>query len=234
MFQDSHSLKIIIKNRSLLALSKARFELAPSEEERHLKPPPWTARPSRLCIGLFHDSSLLLFKNKYVFCVVMKRRETALFRWIPFSKLYLMKDYAKAEGSTRLAYTPPKSFDITPGSSPHSVVVVVVWYPHKFCHTTTTITCVFVKKWAAKYRSNSRLYTRSRHSIMHVSRILLNNHEGLQILIHTGAAHVFGLPTTAIACVLVKEWTENSLKFTFIHTVSTFNHARIPDSTQQS
>ena len=28
-------------------LSKARFELAPSEEERHLKPPPWTARPSR-------------------------------------------------------------------------------------------------------------------------------------------------------------------------------------------
>jgi hypothetical protein len=29
-------------------LSKARFELAPSEEERHLKPPPWTARPSRL------------------------------------------------------------------------------------------------------------------------------------------------------------------------------------------
>ena len=28
-------------------ISKARFELAPSEEERHLKPPPWTARPSR-------------------------------------------------------------------------------------------------------------------------------------------------------------------------------------------
>ena len=31
----------------LYLISKARFELAPSEEERHLKPPPWTARPSR-------------------------------------------------------------------------------------------------------------------------------------------------------------------------------------------
>ena len=32
-------------------LSKVRFELTPSEEERHLKPPPWTARPSRQFSG---------------------------------------------------------------------------------------------------------------------------------------------------------------------------------------
>ena len=42
-----------------LALSKARFELAPSEEERHLKPPPWTARPSRLWSGLVSREDIL-------------------------------------------------------------------------------------------------------------------------------------------------------------------------------
>ena len=40
------------KKCSALCLSKARFELAPSEEERHLKPPPWTARPSRHVVAL--------------------------------------------------------------------------------------------------------------------------------------------------------------------------------------
>jgi hypothetical protein len=35
-------------------LSKVRFELTPSEEERHLKPPPWTARPSRQWFGVWH------------------------------------------------------------------------------------------------------------------------------------------------------------------------------------
>ena len=36
-------------------------------------------------------------------------------------------------------------------------------HPHIFCHTTTTIVCVFVKIWAAKTRSISRLYTLTRH-----------------------------------------------------------------------
>ena len=35
--------------------------------------------------------------------------------------------------------------------------------PHIICHTNTAIACVSVKVWAVKNRSNSRLYTRTRH-----------------------------------------------------------------------
>ena len=35
--------------------------------------------------------------------------------------------------------------------------------PHVFCHTTTSIACVFVKMWAVKNRSISRIYTPTRH-----------------------------------------------------------------------
>ncbi len=34
---------------------------------------------------------------------------------------------------------------------------------HIFCHTTTVITCVFVKIWTVKSSWKSRLYTRTRH-----------------------------------------------------------------------
>jgi hypothetical protein len=38
--------------------------------------------------------------------------------------------------------------------------------PHTFCLTTTTIPCVFVKKWEVKTRKNARLYTRSRPKLL--------------------------------------------------------------------
>jgi hypothetical protein len=100
-----HSLKTQIQKRRYSAhppLSKARFELAPSEEERHLKPPPWTARPSRLCIGLLRYTTLPLSINKDDFCVVMERRETALFRWILSSKLYFPELPAMLNGNNTL------------------------------------------------------------------------------------------------------------------------------------
>jgi hypothetical protein len=98
--------------------------------------------------------------------------------------------------------------------------------PHIFCHASTTIPCVFVKKEAPGkslkftviHKDSTIKYfyvfnIRQRDSIMKISRIQ----------VHTGTPHICCHTITTIPCVFVKKQESGiSLKFTFVHRVSTY------------
>ena len=55
------------------------------------------------------------------------------------------------------------NFRQTPAIRDISRTQVHTGTPHVFCHTTTTIACVFVKIWATYNRCISRLHTQTQH-----------------------------------------------------------------------
>jgi hypothetical protein len=77
---------------------------------------------------------------------------------------------------------------------------------HIFSLPTTALACVFVKQWAPKSRSDWRVYTWARDSTVSVlspclKMLLWWRYFGFWCTRNT---HIFALPTTVVACVLVK------------------------------
>ena len=92
--------------------------------------------------------------------------------------------------------------------------------PHIFGLGTTTNTCVFVKEQTPKKRSNTRLHTRARDStacMLSTCAKLLQWHWYFGIC-STQVPHTFGLPTTAITCVFVKQQTPKKRSNTRLYT----------------
>ena len=97
--------------------------------------------------------------------------------------------------------------------------------PHTFCLTTTTLTCVFVRKVEARNHKNAH-FTHTQSTIGCFDALNFrptpSNIDISRNQVHTGTPHTFRLTTTTFPCVFVmQQEVRNHKNAHFTHTQST-------------